>query len=784
MAARGDRYTKLNRWRAAAAQVGQTGLRAPAVQLAVQVGIHLLLGAVLAGGVVFQKFSPFGVAMVAASGSGLCGAGALAGTCLGYLSLVDFSTALRYLSASILTFAVDFAFYDVKVLRRPWAMALVAGAMNGCTGFIYLSQWGWRTADVIYFLTEIAMTIGSAWCLRQVLLPLRQSKEDYELNDRRRFSLLVLVCCVLISLSSLHLWRDVSLGRALAALCAMAGAWKGGGAVGAALGVFLGLSMDLAGSGAPLYAMAFGLASLAAGACRDRRRPAAAGAFALTIAAVTMWTWDSAMQISLLFEVLLGTAVFLILPNDLLRQLSPLVSALPADGLSRGGQDYVRRQLEQAADAFHSLYESMRSAFRAPINNDADVSAVFDRAACRVCRRCTLRAACWERDYINTFNALNDATAAMLARGKGEAGDFPRHFVDHCLHFPAFLDAVNQELTALLYRRQYNNRLRESRMAVCRQYGQLSTLLDHAAAELSRELVPDPGKQRRLAQQLAARGLELDCQVFRDEYGRLRATLQGEDWREAARPDELPGMERALGVPLRAQPLDNSLSLVQLEPLMAVAGIAAKKKDGETVSGDAGTYFKREDGTLCVLLCDGMGSGPLASRESTLAVRLLEQFLTAGVDTEHALITLSSALALRGEEQGGFTTIDLLQIDLFSGEGSIYKLGAAPTYIRHGTLVRRVTGSALPAGLAAGEIGRPDCTRIHLEPGDCVLMVSDGVTGTGDDEWLRHRLADFQGDSPKELARTLITDSPEGATDDRTALVVQLEKRERIPKQA
>ena len=32
---------------------------------------------------------------------------------------------------------------------------------------------------------------------------------------------------------------------------------------------------------------------------------------------------------------------------------------------------------------------------------------------------------------------------------------------------------------------------------------------------------------------------------------------------------------------------------------------------------------------------------------------LLEQFLQAGVDTEHALVTLSSALALRGEDRHG-----------------------------------------------------------------------------------------------------------------------------------
>lgn len=210
---------------------------------------------------------------------------------------------------------------------------------------------------------------------------------------------------------------------------------------------------------------------------------------------------------------------------------------------------------------------------------------------------------------------------------------------------------------------------------------------------------------------------------------------------------------------------------------MAVAGIAAQKKGGETVSGDAGTYFKRADGKLYVLLCDGMGSGLEANRESSMAVRLLEQFLQAGVDARRALTTLSSALALRGEETGGFTTVDLLQVDLFTGDGELYKLGAAPTYIRTGQEVRRLAGRSLPAGLAEGTDAALDQFSLHLSPGDTVLMVSDGICGAGADDWLRTKLAAFDGTSPKDLARELITERPQDVTDDRTALVIRLEKR-------
>lgn len=124
------------------------------------------------------------------------------------------------------------------------------------------------------------------------------------------------------------------------------------------------------------------------------------------------------------------------------------------------------------------------------------------------------------------------------------------------------------------------------------------------------------------------------------------------------------------------------------------------------MSGDSGTYFKRSDGKLYVLLCDGMGSGPDANRESSLAVRLLEQFLQAGVEPRHALSTLSSALALRGEETGGFTTVDLLQVDLFSGEGQLFKLGAAPSYVKRALRSRGCPAPPSPPGWPRESRGR------------------------------------------------------------------------------
>lgn len=116
-------------------------------------------------------------------------------------------------------------------------------------------------------------------------------------------------------------------------------------------------------------------------------------------------------------------------------------------------------------------------------------------------------------------------------------------------------------------------------------------------------------------------------------------------------------------------------------------------------------------------------------------------------------------------------------MDLFSGECRSYKLGAAPTYLRLGGRVKKLSGGSLPAGLEFGQESRPDVRSFSLAPEDMAVMVSDGVSDGEGDDWLWQLIRDFRGERPKELA-TRILQSSSGGKDDRTVIVLQLKRRE------
>lgn len=236
---------KLFKLRLRARQTGQVRLPASAVALWTQAGIHFLLAAVLSGAVLLGDCAPFGVAFVGAAGSGLWGMAALAGTCLGSVCLLELTQGLRCASAATLTFAVAFAFYDWKPLRRPWAMPLVAGAINAATGLIVRSQSGWTPSGMIAFALETALTVGACRCYALALAPLRPGRQDRLPAPAGRAGLLVLAATVLLALAPLHLIQDISLGRCLAALLVLAAASQAGSAPGTILGAVLGAAMDL-----------------------------------------------------------------------------------------------------------------------------------------------------------------------------------------------------------------------------------------------------------------------------------------------------------------------------------------------------------------------------------------------------------------------------------------------------------------------------------------------------------------------------------------------------------
>ena len=633
-------------------------------------GVRFFLAAALCAARIGGGEAPFALGCVAAAGPGAGGIAALLGCGMGLALFLDFASGLIQLGSAILIAAAMTALQGTKLAEKR-------GFAPVCSGGLYFAVkgiWVLRSADPAAGLPLCLLTAALCGLSAWGYVPLLRGRQPEE--EGLRFLGLTLLAALGAAEPA-----GLSLGGVGVMALAVLTAWRQGTAKALETGLLGGLLLDCRAGAGLRHAAACALVGLLAGeAAKGRKRRLAPALAAGLSGGILLLLIPGAEGQALLAEAALGGLLFLALPGKLfggkrLAEEAPTASSALTEGM--------RQRLRSAAEAFRDLYESLG---RTPVRDlEENPAILFDRAAEKVCRDCALCSLCWRKEYVGTFNAMNDAAPFLLERGRALAKDFPPYFADRCVHLTEYLSAVNGELSAYLLRRQYRLRLEESRREARGQYAQMGELLSAAAADLT-------------AEKPVSGGGGPECRV----------------------------------------------------------GAVLRPKEGEKVCGDSLESFAAQ-GQLCLLLSDGSGSGESARRESALTSRLLRQFLEAGIQPEAALKTLNSALALRGEETGSFATIDLLTLRRETGEAVFYKYGAAPSYLKRLGSVRRITGTALPAGLREAP-APPDVTHLRLEGGSFAVMVSDGVADAGSDEWLQDLLAGWSGEDPQALAGAILAE--------------------------
>lgn len=723
--------------------------------------------------------APFGIAAVASAGGGLSGICCLTGAAIGYLISGGFEWGVRYIAAAVMVYTVSFALQETRIYQKKLFAPLVAAAVTLFTGL--LSGFS-RLSDIsaVSLITlETVLAFGTCSFFCEAMSETEPVTELAEL--RRSSAILISIAIFVMSLSEIIVLGAVSVGRFSAIIFIMTAALRNGMVTGCYVGTAFGVVMDISQGGAPFYTMAYAFAGLISGIFNRSGRLVFVLSFVIANAICVACAWNDLAHTDALFEVFGASVIFMLLPSGFLNKAGALMQNDMGGSGESGLRRYVSRRVERLGSAYAGLYEIVRRNVEEPYN-DADLSKIFDRAADAVCISCKEKNRCWNKEYVDTLSALNDAYAGIKKRGKMQISDIPAHFTDKCKTPEALVTAINSEVRASAYRKQFREALKESRDTVWGQYGDMAEILGTVSKELGSPNGADHLAERRLIRYLRTLDIDADVAVYRDMRGRLRAVIESGSLMQLYKDkDYLKKLSTVVGLRLCRPKTDalpeGKLVLMEAEPLAVSVGIAAMKKKGEKVSGDRGTYFKTEAGVLCVILSDGMGCGAEAAKESGEVIDILEKFLRAGIDPALAMKTLSSVMLLKAGDNWGFATVDLMCVDLFTGKTSFYKYGAAPSYVCSGKSVQRINCESFAPGLNP-ESGAPDVVSMRLKPGSTAVIASDGVIADDNDEWLKKLLKSSDGDM-KALARSTLREAEKiyGKTDDMTVLTVMVESR-------
>lgn len=430
---------KLNRWSGK-----------PAAEWAGRLLLSLAAGLALAGVRIGTVCLPLPVCLSAALGLSAESFAAYAGGCLGYAMFWGIGRGLEPMAAGLLIQACYCIFGDELVRENRWLSMAMSMVFTALVGFFALLEQRFAAAALGRWIIQIAAAGGGTVCLQMTIV------EEDRLCGLVTLALLCGGLCVVAP-------SGIPLG-AIAACTLAASALHTGHAT--IMAAFCGLALDLCWG--PYSATA--ILVLASLLCRGEQWFLRLAGWLACVLAGVLVTGSTPI---LLAAAMIGTALSRLVPQKKLYGVMP----------------DLRTREEKRLAAAAGLLDQMRQCLETGRRSgpDPETAAVFDQAADRICRMCGLYQICWEENSEDTCEALNRATPAMMERGQALREDFPPLFVKRCRHLDGFLNAVNRELDDLSCRRQYRNRIKESRLVLSQQYGVLSQALLRKEPDLDPE---------------------------------------------------------------------------------------------------------------------------------------------------------------------------------------------------------------------------------------------------------------------------------------------------------
>ena len=548
---------------------------------------------------------------------------------------------------------------------------------------------------------------------------------------------------------------------------------------GALTSVGLGAALLMAAGDARLPAM-IAAGGAAAQLCGEMPRQGRAAS-----ACGVMLTAGLMMNVSPIMLAGAGTSALaaMALPEAWADRLSALARPRPGPDDPQRLADWVRRQSVGRLRALSAAFGDLAEGYLAPeAEVFCDEQALMGRLRAQLCDGCPGYAACWAGERNAGARFLCDLIAQAVALS-GEAplfdGEAPPDVLRRCRRGRLVPERIQNILEDFARARRAELKRGAENRLISAQFLQAQRLLDDLARRQAEPLCAREQQAERAAAAMERAGIDAESVLVVDGRGvEILVGLRQGHWTPELIRAASTQLARAFGRAYAASgPSGRVLRFWRRPRLRVETGVACVSREAGVPSGDSHLVCMLDDERLLALVSDGMGSGEDAARESGLAVRLLGRFLRSGAELSLAVETVNALLINRGGEDM-FATMDMLILNLATGEAEFSKLAACPTLIARDREARRVEGGRLPLGIL--EKVQPGQYRARLMPGDTLLMGSDGAMDAAGDEALSALLTEGAEDMPALAHRVLNAAEAAcegGRRDDMTVICLKISRR-------
>ena len=534
-------------------------------------------------------------------------------------------------------------------------------------------------------------------------------------------------------------------------------------------------------SGSGINAVAFAIAGLCAGAIFGIGNIYAITLGGVALCAFSAYTSGISGLLSALPEFLVASTLSL----PLLKRISKTEDkSEPSNDNVRDAEEMVgimalafQKDYCGSVDAIGQALSSMSSVLKLYADAPGELSLeeyrdIVISVAEGYCVGCDGAALC-AREDIRPCIKNADKIAASLKRGKKITGSDVNSETEFCRFALGVAQSINVNATNA-ERERY---LSSGKCSYAEDYALISQLVEDAKAKDLEERLVDNSMTDMLTEAMHQCGLEKgSIRAFGKR--RKHFIVAGEDV-EGNRITSFElrkKIEEATKLKLSTPEYFRRGKMALMECGVRAAfstsfAVAKENKSDDEESGDNAFFFQCDNDYFYSLISDGMGSGEIARQSSEFVGEFIKCGIQIGAGHQSIMHLLNRAM--RGRREECSATVDMMELDLLTGQAGFIKSGAAPSFIKRGSSIFRICSHTAPIGL----MSTIDCERIKADlcDGDYVIMISDGVADESDDmAWLLLLLGEADPKSPKEYANLILREAKKNrkTCDDMTVAVV------------
>lgn len=699
--------------------------------------------------------------------------------CIGLMSSGAGIAAVKYMVAALVYWLFDRL--RPPQLRNKISESAACG-ISVCIGgvFILIADFG-GLYDILMLVTEgiIASLMYFVFSKSDMLIKTRKNRVQAAKDEI--VSVAISAGVIITGLHGVNFPFDVSLADIAAVYAVMSIAYHSTLSAAGSGGLCIGFMTSMQNSDAIITMGIMGISGLFANLLKSFGRIGVAVGMLGGAAAAFLYSGHSFSLPINMYEVAAGIIIFLLTPPKIHNFIRIFFSnTLTIENVSpeMRVKDYLTLRLQQTADAFSGLTECFNDTTDKRLNlYGREFGAMLDDVTERVCSECPMMNKCWQSEFSETYRSVSELLDKI--EREGILLSAPEGFAAKCLKSERFVAEFNHVYE--MYKRDTLRRGEaiSGRDLISGQYREISDMMRKMSEEVEDGFAFREDFEEEAVSEMDKYGINLfEISVVESTLGKLEIFAGlglGTDLKRAEAV-----LTEITGTPIGYESTGKNgiVHFVSKARYTVDYAVRQKCKDHSRVCGDSVNVFKTDDYRMYFLISDGMGSGNRASAESKITLKLLTDFLKAGFSIKTSIEMINSTLCLKLEDEC-FATIDLLCIDLMTGYAEFYKIGAAQSFVYSEGKVETVFSASIPAGMIKSV--KVNGQRRHLDDGDTIIMVSDGVSEAGftaaRTEWIKKEitsLADNMEDMADNVMHKAMRKSRDTVLDDMSVIAIRL----------